>query len=76
MNWYQLDTEKTLTELQTDRESGLSNAEAGIRLRQHGANELVEGNGRNPWRILWEQFTATMVLILIAAAIISGFLGK
>ncbi|HFQ93497.1 MAG TPA: cation-translocating P-type ATPase, partial [Anaerolineae bacterium] len=29
----------------------------------------------SPWRILWEQLTAVMVIILIAAAIISAFIG-
>ena len=76
MNWYQLDVESALRELQSDREAGVSTAEAEARLQKHGPNELVERGGRNPWRILWEQFTATMVLILIAAAVVSGFLGK
>ncbi|HNM36178.1 MAG TPA: cation-translocating P-type ATPase, partial [Anaerolineales bacterium] len=41
----------------------------------HGANELIERGGRTPWQILWEQITATMVLILIAAAVVAGVLG-
>lgn len=76
MNWYQIDVENAIRELQTSREGGLSTSEAVTRLEKHGPNELVERGGRSPWRILWEQLTATMVLILIAASVISGFLGK
>jgi Ca2+-transporting ATPase len=55
---------------------GLSETEAQARLAQYGPNELVERGGKSPLKILWQQFTSTMVLILIAAAVISGLLGK
>ncbi|MBN1967312.1 MAG: HAD-IC family P-type ATPase, partial [Anaerolineae bacterium] len=55
---------------------GLDPAEAATRLAQVGPNELEERGGKHPLAILWEQFTSTMVLILIAAAVVSGFLGK
>lgn len=67
------DVEKTL---QTDITTGLSSEEVEKRLKQFGLNELEERGGKNPFLILWEQFTSTMVLILIAAAVVSGFLGK
>jgi Ca2+-transporting ATPase len=57
-------------------ESGLAAAEASARLKTHGPNELVERRGKGPLVMLWEQFTETMVLILIAAGVISGALGK
>ncbi|MCA9898423.1 MAG: cation-translocating P-type ATPase, partial [Anaerolineales bacterium] len=43
---------------------------------QFGPNELTESGGVSPVRLLVAQFTNTMVLILIAAAVVSGFLGK
>ncbi len=55
---------------------GLSFQEAQARLAKFGPNELKEKNARSSWKILWEQFTATMVLILIAAAVVSALLGK
>lgn len=58
------------------RDTGLSTAEARQRLEKYGPNELKESSGRNPLRMLWEQFTQTMVLILIAAGLVSFFLGK
>jgi Ca2+-transporting ATPase len=75
-NWHQLSGSHTLERLGSDAERGLSASEAQSRLAQYGFNELVEKGGRGPLAILWEQLTATMVLILIAAAVISGFLGK
>jgi P-type Ca2+ transporter type 2C len=75
MNWHTLDTKSALENLQSDPIRGLSTAQAAERLAGRGPNELVEKGGRTPWQILWEQVTATMVLILIAAAGIAGFLG-
>lgn len=60
----------------TSKDHGLSSEEAEDRLRNNGLNELQERRGRSPWRMLFEQFTETMVVILIIAAVISGFLGK
>ena len=73
--WHTLTTEETLTELQTSA-AGLSAAEASARLEKNGPNELKEKAGKSPLKMLWEQFTQTMVLILLAAGVISGFLGK
>lgn len=55
--------------------SGLSKAEVGRRLEQYGRNELEERGERGPLAILWSQFIASVVLILVAAAIISAILG-
>ena len=57
-------------------EAGLAAAEAAERLKTHGPNELTERRGKGPLAMLGEQFTETMVLILIAAGILSAFLGK
>ncbi len=75
MNWHTLDTQSAFEKLQSDPTRGLSTAQAAERLAGKGPNELVEKGGRTPWQILWEQVTATMVLILIAAAGIAGFMG-
>ena len=69
--FYQVEAEKVLVGLDTNQEAGLSNQEAERRLETHGFNELVETGKKNPWRILWEQMTSIMVVILIIAAIIS-----
>jgi Ca2+-transporting ATPase len=74
-DWYRLEATDVLKGLESDLEQGLSQTEAGRRLAQHGPNELIERGLKSPWRILWEQLTGTMVVILIVAAVVSAALG-
>jgi Ca2+-transporting ATPase len=74
-NWHTLDVDSVLKKFDVGSASGLSDTQVAERLVTYGPNELIEKEGRTPWQILWEQITATMVLILIAAAVIAGFLG-
>ncbi|MFN7119320.1 MAG: cation-translocating P-type ATPase [Saprospiraceae bacterium] len=74
-HWHTLSVSDTLSALQS-AETGLTQAKAQKQLQQFGTNELKEQARRHPWRMLWEQFTQTMVLILIAAALVSFLLGK
>ena len=74
--WYQLSSQDALQELKTDPSTGLSPDEVMRRLAQYGPNALVERGVKSPWQILLEQFTETMVIILIIATIISALLGE
>ena len=74
MNWYRSTVEQVLTETQSKPE-GLSSAEAGKRLQQYGANELEEARKKSMIMIFLLQFKDVMILILLAAAIISGIIG-
>ena len=73
--WHQLDAADVLRHLGTDAAQGLSEAEASRRIAQHGSNELIGRGFKSPWMILWEQLSATMVVILIVASIIALSLG-
>ncbi|MCB0119767.1 MAG: ATPase, partial [Anaerolineales bacterium] len=75
MNWYILDNNTALRELNSSKETGLDAAQVDAHKEKFGTNELIERGGRTPLQILWEQVTATMVLILIAAAVVAGLLG-
>lgn len=55
---------------------GLSDAEAETRLKQYGQNRLQEARRKSALLMLFQQFTETMVLILIVAAALSFVLGK
>ena len=68
--WYELDSDVVATQLGTDPKKGLSASEAARRLIANGPNELVEVGARSVWAIVWEQVTATMVVILIVAAVV------
>ena len=76
MHLYQRETADALRELGVEAARGLDEAQVAARLAQHGPNELIDRGAKSPWRILWEQFSATMVLILIGAGLLSVFLGK
>ena len=56
-------------------ERGLTDEEALRRLSVYGANTIDLKAGRTPFRIMLGQFTDFMILVLIAAAILSGIIG-
>ncbi|MCU0522361.1 MAG: cation-transporting P-type ATPase, partial [Anaerolineae bacterium] len=74
--WYKQSLEQTIESLGTDWEQGLSEAAAQRRLQERGPNELIEQAGKSLLQMLAAQFTETMVVILIVAAVVSGLLGK
>ncbi|MFA5835902.1 MAG: cation-translocating P-type ATPase [Bellilinea sp.] len=74
--WHRMDYHAAAAQLDTEIKTGLDPAEAEQRLQTHGPNELVDRGLKSPWKILWEQVTEVMVLILIIAAGISFFLGE
>jgi Ca2+-transporting ATPase len=75
IDWHCLDTSCVLDYLQSSA-NGLSTTEAQDRLRSQGANELIEQHQRRALKILIEQFTSTMELILIVASVVSIALGS
>ena len=74
--WHTQTAESVVTELNTNLEQGLDVTAVPQRQQQYGRNELISKAGKHPLKLLWEQASSTMVLILIAATVISGFLGK
>jgi len=72
-SWHTLDPASVLTRLGVSPDQGLSSQAAGRRLKEDGPNELIERGAKSPLRIFAEQFTSLMVLLLIAAAAVSGF---
>jgi Ca2+-transporting ATPase len=57
-----------------DPAKGLSEAEARQRLKQHGPNSIKEKRQKNILEIFLNQFRDFMVLILLAATLVSGIL--
>ena len=74
MNWYRLKTEEVFEKIKSD-EKGLSTDEAKRRRQKFGPNELQEAKKRSIAIMLLAQFKDFMILILLAAAIISGVIG-
>jgi len=75
-HWHTTEADAVLQQLAVKPDFGLSVGEAQQRLSEYGMNELVERGVKSPWVILREQLTNPLVLLLIAAAIVSAFLGK
>jgi Ca2+-transporting ATPase len=73
--WHALTCDAALAALHTGPQ-GLSSAQARQRLAQHGPNALPEGGRRSPLRMLVDQFADFMIVVLIAAAVISGIVGE
>jgi Ca2+-transporting ATPase len=72
--WHQI-TIPHAFELLSSSEFGLTSEEALRRLSDYGKNALDLKEGRTPFRILVRQFTDFMILVLVAAAILSGIIG-
>jgi Ca2+-transporting ATPase len=72
--WYRLSVDEIAQSLAVDPARGLDSAEAARHLAAYGPNELRERGAKPPWRIFVDQFTGTLVLILIAAAAISAII--
>jgi len=74
MNWHSLKSEEIMKQIGTQPE-GLSTEKAAKLLEKYGGNELVEKKKKPAWLLFLKQFRDFMILILIAAAIITGFVG-
>lgn len=55
---------------------GLVSEEARKRLLEYGPNELTEKAKKTPLMMFLDQFRDFMILVLMAAAVISGFIGE
>ena len=74
-DWYRKEEIEVISLLNTSAEKGLPATEAQRRIAEYGPNELVERGLKSSWRILSEQFTGLLVIILIVAAVVSVALG-
>ncbi|AHB41006.1 hypothetical protein P148_SR1C00001G0199 [candidate division SR1 bacterium RAAC1_SR1_1] len=75
MNWYQLSLSSLYKELKTTSH-GLSSKEALLRLETHGKNMIKEKENNPAWKIFLSQFTSALVLILLAATVVSAIIGE
>ncbi len=73
MNWHLKNIDDVIQEVQSSKK-GLSTGEAIARLEAYGPNEIISGKKRPVWLMFVNQFRDFMILVLIAAAIVSGFL--
>jgi Ca2+-transporting ATPase len=70
LHWHEMTVETVVDCLKTSPQ-GFSTEEARRRLAAVGPNEITEGKRRTPLRMFCDQFTDFMILVLLAAAVIS-----
>ncbi|MDD5450983.1 MAG: cation-translocating P-type ATPase [Desulfovibrionales bacterium] len=75
MRWHQKKIDEVIEELGSSLK-GLSSEEAERRLREYGPNELKEKKRKTPFMMFLDQFKDFMILVLMAAAVISGIIGE
>jgi Ca2+-transporting ATPase len=73
--WHTLSEEEVLRALRSDRH-GLDHSEARRRLEKCGPNALKEEERTTPFKIFLGQFKNFLILILIAAVVVSAAIGE
>lgn len=74
MNFYQNSIDELFSQLKSQKE-GLTRSEAAKRIQEIGPNILLEKKKKPAWVLFLGQFKDFMILILAAAAVISGIVG-
>ncbi|MEM2473426.1 MAG: cation-translocating P-type ATPase [Candidatus Bathyarchaeia archaeon] len=74
-HWHSLNIEEVLKRLNSSI-NGLTEEEAKKRLMQYGFNELEKPKKISPLKILGEQFTNILIIILLAATVLSFIVGE
>ncbi|HKJ86930.1 MAG TPA: HAD-IC family P-type ATPase, partial [Gammaproteobacteria bacterium] len=75
MRWHQENPGDVMESLGTGPD-GLAPEEAEKRLDEYGPNELVEKKRRTVAAMFLDQFKDFMIIVLIAAAVVSGLIGE
>ncbi|HSN79324.1 MAG TPA: HAD-IC family P-type ATPase, partial [Rhodoferax sp.] len=73
--WHQREVHELTTEHAVDPDHGLHPAEVDRRLGIHGPNEMPSAAQLSLLKLFAAQFTDFMVLVLLAAAVVSGVIG-
>ncbi len=75
MSWYMKGIDEVIRELGSSPE-GISSEEALRRIEKYGPNELQEKKKKTPFTMFMDQFRDFMILVLVAASVISGIIGE
>lgn len=73
--FWALSAEESLSILKTDK-NGLSNEEAGLRLKKFGKNLITEKKRLTKTRIILHQIKSPLIIILLIAGVATLFLGE
>lgn len=76
MKFHEMNVQEIANALRTNFTEGLDEKEVKRRINQHGYNALAEGEKQSALLLFFSQFKDFMVLVLLAATLISGLLGE
>ncbi|HEY0885169.1 MAG TPA: cation-translocating P-type ATPase [Ramlibacter sp.] len=74
-DWHLRDAHELAREHGVDPAVGLHEDQVNERAGRHGANELAQTTGRGVLPLVLDQFRDFMIVVLIAAAVVSGLIG-
>ena len=74
--WYTQDPDAVVAALGTDRDRGLTAAEAAKRLAEHGPNSIAAEKPPSVWQVALRQLADPMNIMLVAVAVISILIGQ
>jgi Ca2+-transporting ATPase len=75
-NFYSVSIDDVATNLKVDKNNGLDSNEIEKRLDKYGFNSLKEKKGTSLLKMILQQFSSFIVIILIAASILSIVIGE
>ena len=73
--WHAVSSSDAVERLSSDIQTGLTQAEASRRLRRYGANTIAEQQRRSVVSMIARQLSDIMILVLLGAAVVAGFIG-
>jgi Ca2+-transporting ATPase len=75
VHYYQKSTEEVIKDLRSS-DRGITSSDARERLLEYGYNKLDEIRQRTVFMMFLDQFRDFMIMVLIAAAVVSGLIGE
>jgi len=74
--WFAQEADAVVASVATDRDAGLTSAEAERRLAEHGPNAIAAEPAPSVWQVSLRQLADPMNVMLVAVAIISLFINQ
>lgn len=75
MRYYQQSPSDVLRDLSTDQQTGLTSSQVADRLEAYGHNVLEQKAGIPWWKLFLQQFASPLMVVLLAATIVSSLIG-
>ena len=74
--WHGMESETVLLQLEVEATNGLDRSTVQKRFGIHGPNELAAAKGVSPLKLFFNQFRNVLILVLLAAAVLSALVGE